>query len=345
MPESNPYKLQPKTAYWKPAVGGVHFSEIVELSKPIPLSATDKIATAGSCFAQHIGRALRDRGATYLDLEPAPAYLSPGEATEHGFNIYSCRYGNIYTVRQLLTIAREATEGFVPSDRIWKINDRYCDAMRPSVDPVGHASAETVIALREHHLKKVRELFTTLDIFVFTLGLTEGWVSTADGTTYPLCPGTAAGEYDSKKYAFKNFSYPEILSDLEEFWRILKLLNPKARIILTVSPVTLAATASDLHVLVANTYSKSTLRAVAGDFCSRHDDAFYFPSFEIITTHVNRGSFFNPDQRTVNEFGVKHVMDHFFKTVSLPDVQGKKEEEEDEAVVCDEGKLEKYAMV
>ena len=40
-------------------------------------------------------------------------------------------------------------------------------------------------------------------------------------------------------------------------------MNPKARLVLTVSPVPLAATASGSHVLPATIYSKSVLRAAA----------------------------------------------------------------------------------
>ena len=40
--------------------------------------------------------------------------------------------------------------------------------------------------------------------------------------------------------------------------------TPKLRILLTVSPVPLTATAGDDHVLLATTYSKSVLRAGRG---------------------------------------------------------------------------------
>lgn len=92
---------------------------------------------------------------------------------------------------------------------------------------------------------------------------------------------------------------------------MIKGMNPRMRFLLTVSPVPLTATASGGHVLTATTYSKSTLRAVAGDMAERADTD-YFPSFEIITAFPFRGMFFDPNMRSVSMHGVDHVMNSFF---------------------------------
>ena len=51
----------------------------------------------------------------------------------------------------------------------------------------------------------VREVFETCDVFVFTLGLTEGWVSTLDGAVYPLAPGVAGIGPQADAYALREF--------------------------------------------------------------------------------------------------------------------------------------------
>lgn len=313
MADNNPYKQQASKAFWRPAVAEVHFSDIAELWQPMLLKRSDKVATAGSCFAQHIGNNLAQRGANFMDMEPAPPLFSNiAEARRWGYGVFSCRYGNLYTTRQLVQLFDEAHGVRLPCDRVWKKGERYFDALRPGIDPVGQASASDVIALRELHLQKVREMFASLDIFIYTMGLTEGWVSREDGTMFPMAPGTVAGCYDSQRYAFHNLRHHEILADIHEFWERLKSVNQKARMLLTVSPVPLTATASTDHVLVATMYSKSVLRAVAGEMAADHEDIHYFPSYEIISAHASRGMFFNPDLRTVNDFGVKFVMHHFF---------------------------------
>jgi len=107
------------------------------------------------------------------------------------------------------------------------------------------------------------------------------------------------------------------------------------------SPVPLTATATDNHVLSAAVYSKSVLRGVAGEMAEDFEDVTYFPSYEIIASHPSGGMFFNPDQRTVNPFGVDYVMTHFFSGSLAAEFQpSHTEEPEDLDLICDEEKLE-----
>ena len=331
--KNNPYRKLSERAFWRKAISARHFLDIEDVCEPIQLSLEDKIATAGSCFAQHIRHHLRANGANYLDLEPKPNFLPDEKEKLYGYGIYSCRYGNIYTARQLLQLFEEAMGLRTPMDSVWEMKGRYFDALRPSVDPVGQPSLQAVAQARTVHLKRVREMFETLDVFLFTLGLTEAWIAKEDGTVYPTVPGSIAGTFDPDKYIFRNFRYPEILDDLNAFWKGVKTLNAAARMLLTVSPVPLVATASGHHVLPATIRSKSVLRAVAGDLAEDCEEIFYFPSYELIASHPTRGTFFDPDLRNVNKVGVQIVMKHFFQSF------GEKRENFEEFVeefVCDE---------
>jgi hypothetical protein len=88
--------------------------------------------------------------------------------------------------------------------------------------------------------------------------------------------------------------------------------------LLTVSPVPLTASASADHVVAATTYSKSVLRAVAGEVRKAWDDVDYFPSYELITSPMFRGRFFEPNLRSVTEDGVAFVMRHFLSALDVP---------------------------
>ncbi|MCP1404416.1 GSCFA domain-containing protein [Achromobacter insolitus] len=338
MSAKSPYQDLPAKSFWR-SVRDRHYFDLEDLSQPVKLSLKDKVATAGSCFAQHIGRYLMKSGAEYLDMEPCPSIIPEADAKRFGYNVYSCRYGNVYTVRQLLQLAQEAQGLRKPAEIVWEKGGRYFDALRPSVDPVGLETPEQVLAMRELHLEAVRKMFEKLDVFVFTMGLTEAWVSKVDGTAYPTAAGTIAGSHDPAKYEFKNYRYNEVMDDLREFWRLLKAINPSARMLLTVSPVPLNATASADHVLVASSRSKSILRAVAGDIAEDEEDVFYFPSYEIIASHPGRGMFFEPDLRNVNDAGVQLVMKHFFTAFNSKPV----EVDGDDDIICEEAQLEKFA--
>ena len=315
----SPYSGKQDKAFWGRSVSGRLVTGLSELFEGVPNLRKAKIATAGSCFAQHIGRSLRARKMAHMDYEKPPHFLTREQAEKLGYGIYSCRYGNIYTACQLWQLFQEAFDLRQPEFAVWTNAGRTYDALRPGVQENGFGSLEEVQALRAAHLKCVRSLFTNLDIFVFTLGLTEAWIDTRDDTVFPMAPGVIAGSYDPGKFRFKNFRYPEITEDLSNFLDALNIINPKARVILTVSPVPLAATATQDHVLVATTHSKATLRAVAGDLACDRPNVIYFPSYEVITGQPTRHQFYADDHRSVLPEGVDEVMKHFFTGYPTPD--------------------------
>ncbi len=235
------------------------------------------------------------------------------EQDKYGYGMFSARYGNIYTSRQLLQLFDRAYGKYTPVEDIWSEDGRYFDPFRPQIVEGGYWCAEEYWEDRRRHFAAVLQLFQQLDVFVFTLGLTETWVRSEDGSAFPVCPGTTkGGRFDANKHVFLNLQYEEVVSDLEKFFDRLRSVNPKARIILTVSPVPLVATAEDEHVLVATTYSKSVLRAAAGILHRRYNQVMYFPSYEIITGNFNKGAYYEEDGRSVTAAGVDHVMKVFF---------------------------------
>ena len=316
-----------------------------------------QVATAGSCFAQHIGRHMREGGFSILDVEPAPKTLPKERHPSFGYAIYSARYGNIYTVRQMLQLAQEALGCRETSREVWHQGDRFVDALRPTIEPDGLPSPDVVLRHRERHLERVRELLTRMDLFIFTMGLTEAWVDQPSGTVFPICPGTVAGDFDPQRHAFRNFTFNEILSDFLELRDLLRSVrNARApRFLLTVSPVPLTATACSRHVQVSTVHSKSVLRAVAGELADRFDDIDYFPSYEIITSPWSGDCFYEANMRSVTAAGVAHVMRTFMaahsKAAAAPPAPRPRPAaaapesaavEDDMAVVCDEELLDAF---
>lgn len=325
MTNVNPYNDLPENAFWRTGVVNTspdHLDRIY--TKKWNISPDDLIASAGSCFAQHITRNLKTRNFRFLDVEMAPPGLPDAIKTKFGFDMYSARYGNIYTSRQLLQLALEAMGKFVPGERVWKKGDRYYDALRPAVEPNGLSSEEMVLIHRQLHLQRVLKMLRTMDILVFTLGLTETWVHRSSQTAYPVAPGVIAGTYSPDHYEFKNLGFDEILADLIQFDELMSQLRvgmPKLRYILTVSPVPLTATGSGRHVLSATIYSKAVLRAVAGALANEFEFIDYFPSFEIITNPAARSGFYDDNLRTIRREAVDYVMNVFFNqhaSSSLP---------------------------
>lgn len=338
---NHPYKSRPPRSHWRSVSQASHPLDIDGwYTKKFPISGL-RIGTAGSCFAQHIGRELREKQFRYIDMEPAPAILHPSAHAEFGYGIYSARYGNVYTTRQLLQLLQRALGEFTPVETSWSCGGGQVDPFRPTIEPSPLQDVEEVDVMRKYHLGQVAKLFESIDVFVFTLGLTEAWIDARDGAVYPVAPGVAGGTFDPDIHKFINFAHHHVRADLEAFITRVRTINPAMRFLLTVSPVPLMATMTDQHVVAATMYSKSVLRAVAGVVAERYRFVDYFPSYEIIASPAMRGQFYNSDMRGVNRSGVEHVMRQFFKehvppsgAASTAVVAANERDEED--VVCDE---------
>ncbi len=312
--QSNPYTDLPPYRFWRRSIERVKPAEVDPVVKVrFKLRREDKIATAGSCFAQHISGALANNGFNYLVTE-TPAGLTDEDALNQGYGVFSARYGNIYTSRQLVQLFDRAYGKFSPIDNHWVRSDgKLVDPFRPQISPDGFSSIDELEASRTTHFAAVRAMFESLDVFVFTLGLTEGWRSRHDGAVFPLAPGVVAGSYSGGDYEFVNFSVRDVVADAEKFLARLRGVNPSARVIFTVSPVPLIATYEDRHVLVSTTLSKAVLRAAADEIVASNAHCEYFPSFEIITGSYTKGAYFENDLRSVKPKGVSHVLRLFLQ--------------------------------
>ncbi|MBB4105974.1 GSCFA domain-containing protein [Allorhizobium borbori] len=305
----HPYKKLPDYAFWSRSISRVASQDVDPVaSGPKFIRKEHLIATGGSCFAQHLARRLKNIGYTYYVAEDVHPVLNEAVGKENNYGVFSARYGNIYTARQLLQLFRRAFKDLKPVDDHWNTKGVFVDPLRPTVQPGGYRTLAELTRDRNYHLSCVREMFRKLDFFIFTLGLTEAWVNANDGIVYPICPGVVDGRFDPKQHLFHNFTYEEVAADMTEFLSELKAVNPKARVILTVSPVPLVATKEDQHVLVSTTYSKSVLRVACDTMSREFENVHYFPSYEIITGPHAGGRYYAEDLREVAEVGVDHVM-------------------------------------
>jgi hypothetical protein len=301
----HPYTDLPDTAFWSRSVGadGFDMTRVPAVTEGFVIYPTDRVVSAGSCFAQHLARSLPGRGFNYLVTETGPA--------DRQFGVYPARFGNVYTVRQLLQLFERAYGLFEPHDPVWRWGDALVDPFRPTVEPQGFAHQDDLLADRVSHLAAVRRMFEQCDVFVFTLGMTEAWVSSIDGAVFPLAPGVHGVPEAETSCRFHNFSVPEMVDDFRRFARQLRLLNPAVRIVLSVSPVPIAATYAPRHVLVSNGYTKAALRVVAEMAIQDDGQATYFPSSECVAGHHTAGRFFEADMRHITAEGVSRVVDYF----------------------------------
>lgn len=306
---THPYSDLPARAFWQSAIARADRAQFAGLYQPRVAIRTDTaVATAGSCFAQHIATYLRMAGCNVLDAEPPLAVMNAEIAKRFGYGLFSARYGNIYTARQMCELLEDVNTGQVDATHVWAKGDRFVDALRPMIEPDGLDSLQEVLLHRTHHLHRIADMLEKTDVFIFTLGLTECWQHSKSGRTYPVCPGVAGGTFDATLHRFHNFTHAQVLADLHRLHALLRGFNPQMALILTVSPVPLTATATNAHVLSATSTSKAILLAAAQEFIGATDMTDYVPSYEIITAPASGGPWFEANMRSVSQAGVEKVM-------------------------------------
>lgn len=339
---THPYRGLPPHQFWSTGVTGSAPGGLDPMTgAKFRIERADKVATIGSCFAQHISRHLLRKNMSYFVTEPGDESVGSEELVARNYGVFSARYGNVYTVRQALQLFERAFGDLEPHETHWESKGGFVDPYRPQIEPTPWASPDDVTQSRLEHLAAVRRLFLDSDVIVFTLGLTETFMSKADFSVFPVAPGVSGGNFDPEKYSFVNFSVAEVTQDLSAFVHRVREINPKVRFILTVSPVPLIATYEPRHVLVSTTISKATLRVAAHEVSSRLEFVDYFPSFEIISGSALGSTYFEDDLREVRQVGVNHVMRvferHYLEEgVSTFSGQGVESHMISSNVVCDE---------
>ena len=267
--------------------------------------------SAGSCFAARISTLIRDAGVNFLVCEDR-IETEEQNIREETPNMFSLRYGNIYTARQLQQLLQRVSgERAVEAPVALDPNGRFRNLLRPSV--LSYGSMAWLRADDAAHLQNVGKLLCEADLFIFTLGLTEYWVDSESDLALPAAPGCGYGEYDPERHHFHNASVAEVTQELEGAFALLRAINPALRIMLTLSPVPLVATYEPTSAVEATFYSKSLLRQAISLAIESwpYKNVSYFPSYEIVTNPHVISENFESDMRSISDAGVNRVMEHF----------------------------------
>src|SRR3954453_5360972 len=119
----SPYTTMPDRAYWRRAVSPLPPSEVDPLAETklaFTISSSDRVMTAGSCFAQNIAHYLAEAHFNLIVTEKAHPIAPRHAARDFNYGVFTARYGNIYTARQLLQLLRRAYDSFHPREDLWE---------------------------------------------------------------------------------------------------------------------------------------------------------------------------------------------------------------------------------
>ncbi|CAN7627938.1 GSCFA domain-containing protein [Bosea sp. LjRoot90] len=288
----------------------------VEHKSKFKIDPSWPIFTMGSCFAREVENILMMRGLPLLlkgHGVPAEHFESWDEETGRGGGADRGQLSrgalNKYSVRSMTHELRRVLAGeSYPNDGLIEL------APGQWFDP--HASGlklldrETAFANRKR-LSEATAQIKNARICFFTLGLTETWLDSETGIAMNAHPGPTWLARMPERFRFIDYGYDTTLADmLDTIGLIREHCHPEMRFIVTVSPVPFGATFKDADVIVANSASKSVLRAVAEELFRRFDFVDYFPSYEIVLNSP-RTIAFEDDQLHIAREMVAHVMTTF----------------------------------
>lgn len=264
------------------------------------IDPSDRIFVIGSCFAREIHKALSTRR----------------------FEVGGESLGNKYSAFGILQTIRWALEGGFHERHILPMTDGGW------VDPHRHpqktyATAQEAVLSHTTALDQAAAELREADVVVITLGLVEAWFDEALGVWLNDTPPIRRLSIPPSRFRPMRTTHAQ---NRDAFLKILDLLGQlrsDLRIVISVSPVPLYATFFGEDVLVANAYSKATLRSVVSEAIAEikarnHSAIDYFPSYEMVTLshpgHVWRPAHPDgvPDGRHVRSDFVSDVIIHSF---------------------------------
>jgi hypothetical protein len=298
-PEPPPDGHGPNSAAHRLTTGD--FCRIATFPK-FKLRAGLRFFTIGSCFATHIGHALVRHGfeVDSLNLDvPGEYFDDPKYAGPIALIKFTAH--SILNEMETNVLGKPA-----PDNGLVEVSPGLF--WNPQLHKISPTTMERALFVKEQVRRTVSRIVDA-DVVFITLGLTETWFDKTTGAVVNENPlRIRALRQKMDRFAFRNVGVVETLEVMEQVLRLIRESNRRnARFVLTVSPVPLLRTFTDQDVIVANSYSKSVLRVVAGMLAERHEYVDYFPSYEIVENSP-RPLAWRHDQRHVLMGMVDHVI-------------------------------------
>jgi len=239
------------------------------------------VFTIGSCFARNIEAHLARAGfhvPNVLFLEQHKAEL--GKTGREILNKYTppSIYQELAWTKSILDRDDRVTAEDIEPFLLELPDGNVLDVMRRNYPRAG-TDRKAALAQRQSFYELFRNAFTS-DIVVMTLGYVECWYDRKFDQYIEFNPRLAEHNSDNR-FCFKRLDYPEAYKYIRD---VVTLLNGDGAkpILLTTSPVPINRTFTGDDVIVANTYSKSVLRAVAGKIADEFPIVDYFPAYESV---------------------------------------------------------------
>ena len=256
----------------------------------------ETVFTIGSCFAREIEEALKGFRIPTRDLHLDPdlvdgrpnSVLNEYNAGSMAQRIEWAISGRDTTLIEGLTTAQEGGEVDLLLSKGRAVSRDRLMQVRGQIDEVYRALPRA-------------------DCVILTLGMTEVWLDNETGLYLNRIPHPRELRRGGGRYSFVNLTAGECFGQLARGIEKLRS-GGVSKVLVTVSPVPLAATFERRDCVISNSLSKATLRVAADMLTREFDFVDYFPSFEIVQSGGLDS--YQPDHIHVRPAVVQRIMRH-----------------------------------
>jgi hypothetical protein len=229
---------------------------------PFQLNHASKVVTVGSCFSEVIGRQLEKYKVDTL-TNPFGTIFNP------------------LSVCKLLQVCAgadvELADSFVQQNGRWFSYDFHSSFSATNEEDLYENLDEVIV--------KTRRFLKQTDVLILTFGTANVFRHNISGETVANChkmPGNT--------FTRETLLPEEIIAAVAETQSLLRELNPKLRLVVTVSPVRHLKDTLEL-----NSVSKSVLRLASHFLSQQLPDIFYFPAYELLLDDLRDYRFYKED--------------------------------------------------
>ncbi|WP_109095181.1 GSCFA domain-containing protein [Azospirillum sp. TSH64] len=160
------------------------------------------------------------------------------------------------------------------------------------------------------------------DCFIYTLGLGAAFFDAEFGGNAVIPNSTWVGSRIlSESYTFRTTGVDENVQNIMEIIRLIRIINPDVKIVLTLSPIPLLVSFERASAVLADCVSKSILRVAVHEVMKKNlQNVYYWPSFEVVRwIYPHIGQVYGNDDgvsRHVSSEVISSIIDVFLEMIS-----------------------------
>lgn len=220
------------------------------------------ILLLGSCFAENIGKKL-----IYHKMN---ACVNP---TGISYN----------PVSLAIQVKRALKNNHVTIDELKKYGDQYVHF--DFHGKMGHHEEEVCLRTINSSLDKLNVFLRQSDVIFISLGSAIVFELIESNQVVSNCH-----KFPQQIFNKRQLNNDEVVNSLSEMIQLVSEQNTKIKIVFTVSPVR-----HTRHGLIENNRSKANLISAVHSICDRFDNAYYFPSYDIVIDDLRDYRFYDQD--------------------------------------------------